>query len=285
MLEIEILVDPALVGELATRIMTVQSDREVTTDHTSVLFDVDIDERLDETLQGIEEALQVFERLRSLDPLEVRARKCHGPDSCTEAIECGRFLICRPHGTIQAKPGQILLTVEAEMAFGTGAHPSTMLALWALQEYFSPKPGRSSRTGSRVLDVGTGSGILALAAARLGDGPILAVDPSPLAMAAAETNVALNALSDRIELSPTAADQVSGEFDLIVANLVPGVFVKAGKKLARLLPPDGAMIVAGFADSQTPQVLKSVAKTGLVPEKSYCRDGWSALLLSRPVLT
>ncbi|MDY6851130.1 MAG: 50S ribosomal protein L11 methyltransferase, partial [Thermodesulfobacteriota bacterium] len=188
----------------------------------------------------------------------------------------------RPGVEVQAGSDRIVLTLEPGLAFGTGGNPSTSLTLAAMDEYFNPSPGLPSRSGVRVLDVGTGSGILALAAAHLGAGPILAVDSSHEAAETAQKNAALSDMASKITVSRTTLDKVSGEFDLILANLVPAVLVRAGKKLPRLLAPEGTMIVAGFADSQTPQIVKAMTKAGLVIIKSYSQAGWAALTFSRP---
>lgn len=282
MLEFEIEIAPGLAGDLATRVMALWPGLEVKTYEESVRFRLPLDKDTDTNLQRLEKALQALEKTRALDPVNVKIRNLTGPDSGPKLLRRGRFVIRRPGVEVQAGADQIVLTLEPGLAFGTGGHPSTSLTLAAMDEYFNPQPGSPSRSGARVLDVGTGSGILALAAARLGAGPILAVDSSHEAAETAPKNAALNGVASKITVSRTTLDKVSGEFDLILANLVPAVLVRAGKKLPRLLAPEGTMIVAGFADSQTPQIVKAMTKAGLVIIKSYSQAGWAALTFSRP---
>jgi len=281
MLEFEVEIEPDLVCELATRLMTAWPGLEITTLEKNACFTLPVDERIDGRLHQFEETLQALERAKGLEPLTVRTRNTLGPDSAPEILQRGRFLIIRPGVKISSKPEQIILTIEAGPAFGTGGHPSTSLALQALEEYFCPvfpiKPA------VRVLDVGTGSGILALAAAKLGAASVSAVDPLPEAVDSARRNAALNGLNSNLTITRTSAEKVTGEFDLITANLLPSVLLKAGAKLPRLLAIEGTMIAAGFSDQQTPQVVKLMTKAGLIIKKSYSQAGWTALVLNRPI--
>ena len=131
------------------------------------------------------------------------------------------------------------------------------------------------------MDVGTGSGILTLAAAKLGAGEMAAIDSSEDAVAMAERNARLNGLNGTCRFSQCSADAVQGEFDLIVANLVPSVLIKSAKKLTKNLTECGVLVVAGFSDNQTPSVMRVLTKARFTAIKSYSREGWSALMLSR----
>ena len=283
MLDLEITVPPEAAGELANRVMAVWPDQEVTTQNGSLHFQLPIDERLDYQLSLLEEILQKVEEHRNLDLLQVISRNVHGPDSAPEIQPLGDFLICHPESENepQPEPGQTIIRLDAGCAFGTGGHPSTILVLNALHEYFNPPPGAPSHKGATVLDVGTGTGLLALAAAKLGAGRVLAIDPSPTAVEAARYNCRLNGLDNLIEVEQTTADKLTGQFDLILANLIPSVLIRSAKKLNPLLSQEGALILSGFADTQTPQVVKVTTKLGWCCIKSYSRDGWTALSLIR----
>ena len=282
MLEIEIDINQGLRGELATRLMAVWPGLEVETIAEGVRFCLALNENLDYDLGNLETTLQTLEKARALAPLTVKMVNLNGPDAGQEIIRLGRFVIRQPETEVKVRPDQIVLTLIPSPVFGSGGHPSTALTLGAMEDFFSDLPGRPSKSASHVLDVGTGSGILALAAARLGTGPITAIDSLPEAVEAAGRNIELNQLTDRIDVSLISVDKVSGEFDLILANLVPSVLLKAGKSMAGLLKPGGTLIVAGFADTQTPQVLKALTKAGAVMYKSYSRAGWSALAAGKP---
>ncbi len=284
MLELEIEVEPGLTGDLASRIMAIKPDLEVAARENCVSFHLPVDDSLDRYLQRFEETLQTLERIRAIDqPLPVRARNLAGPDSAPSVLRSGRFIIRHPDVKVNPQPGEIVLTLEPGMAFGTGGHPSTALALVALDEYFNPPPGVPSREGCRVLDAGTGSGVLALAAARLGAGSILAIDPIEEAVRAAEMNAGICGI-DCITVEQTGIEKVEGKFDLIIANMVTSVLIKNGKRLTGLLNREGTIIISGFADVQTPHVVKVITKAGLDITKSYALDGWTALTLARPFL-
>lgn len=137
-------------------------------------------------------------------------------------------------------PAALDVVVEPGRAFGSGSHPTTRLALGALVELV--------RQGSRVLDVGTGSGVLAVAAAALGATEVVAVDVDAEAVETARANVARNGFGDVVELSTTAVDGVAGTFDVVVANLGGSAVVRSlGPALAaRTARPDGVLVLSGL---------------------------------------
>ncbi|MFH1138148.1 MAG: 50S ribosomal protein L11 methyltransferase [Pseudomonadota bacterium] len=282
MLQFEIETPLGLTGDLAVRIMSIWPNLEIAPEENRVVFHLPVDERLDVNISLLEEALQAFERARNLDELNIVTRNLTGPDAGPDRIEAGRFLILRPGRPVgRLDAGREILFLESNAAFGAGGHPSTRLMLKALEDFFSSPPGAPSREGARVLDAGTGSGILSLAAARLGAGPIRAVDIATEAVEAAARNLALNRLTDRVEVEKLPADQAEGEYDLILANMTPSVLLRTVKKLVGFLAPPGVLILAGFADSQASQVVGALTKSAMVTQKSYSNSGWSALLMVR----
>ena len=272
---------PELSGELASRLMAVWPGLEVKAEAGFVSFTLPVDREIDRNLELLEQTLKKLEEGRNLPDLGVRCVNRSGPDSAGDNIQAGCFLIVQPGGDHISAPDKIVMTIDPGAAFGTGGHPSTRLSLAAMEEYFNPGPGAPSRQGARVLDTGTGSGILAVAAGLSGAGCILAVDPDREAAAAACRNASINGLESIMEFQETTADRIDGEFDLILANLVLSVLLRSCKKLVPRLAPEGTLILSGFADSQTPQVVKAVTKLGLVSVKSYSLDGWGALALIR----
>ena len=279
MLEFEVEISPEYTGELATRIMSVWPNLEVTISEKWLSFAVPLNGDLDERLSRFEEALQKFEATRNAQDITVRSRNLCGPDSGPEVLKIGSLEIRTKAQEDCLVTDSNVIILDAGMAFGTGGHPSTKLTLTALEEFFSPHPGAPSTRGSRVLDVGTGSGILAMAAARLGAGKVKAIDPVMEAIQSASRNIAQNQLESIIEISQTTVESLTDRFDLIMANLVPSVLLKSLKKIVPLLEADGTFIVAGFSDRQTPQIVKALTKKGLVSQKSYSGNGWTALKL------
>lgn len=282
MLEIDIELNPGQVGGLLNLLMQTWPGIEFETTLEGLRFYLEETKNIDAQLINLEKSLQDFEKVRQIEELiPISIQNLAGPDSRKPLIALGRFLITPLDHEVRLEEGQAHIILIPSHVFGTGGHPSTDLTLAALEEFYTPQPGQPDRTLARVLDVGTGSGILALAAARLGAGPVLAVDSNPEAIRAARSNIEANKLTGRIRLKKASLAKLSGEFDLILANLVPSVLTKSGRALENLLAPEGTLIAAGFTDAQTPGILKGISKTGLTMSKSYSRDGWSALALTR----
>ncbi|HBY93551.1 MAG: 50S ribosomal protein L11 methyltransferase [Ardenticatenaceae bacterium] len=182
-----------------------------------------------------------------------------------------------------AAEGEIVVRLDPGMAFGTGTHPSTQLCLRLLERVLTP--------GARVLDVGTGSGILAIAAVQLGAGAVKAVDTDPVAIAALEENAALNELSGRIETAVGSVERFAGPFDLILINILAEVIAQLLPEAAARLAAGGTIILSGIIDVRAPIVQAALEACGLVVvERETIKDwvglavswGPDAPLLSRP---
>ena len=168
--------------------------------------------------------------------------------------------------------GDVVVVLDPGRAFGSGAHTSTRLALAGLEAHVGP--------GSRVLDVGCGSGVLALAAAQLGAERVVAVDLDPVARAVTADNAAHAGLDDRVEVVADPVGDVAGTFDVVVANLLPDALRSVGPDLARRAAPDGHVVVAGLLDHQVQGVCAAMPTLGMVSRTG--EDGWAGLVL-RPL--
>jgi len=166
-------------------------------------------------------------------------------------------------------PLGIELVLDPGMAFGTGLHPTTRQCLEAV--------GRLELAGRAVLDVGTGSGILAIAAARKGAARVVAVDSDPLAVRAAVDNVQRNDV--RVEVREGSAQDVEGAFDLVLANLVADVIVRLASELRARTRPGGTAVCAGVVRERADEVGRALARAGLAAVERDERDGWVALTL------
>ncbi|MEX2684669.1 MAG: 50S ribosomal protein L11 methyltransferase [Candidatus Sigynarchaeota archaeon] len=168
-------------------------------------------------------------------------------------LRIGRRIVIRPSWrTYEPQPDDIVITLDPGMAFGTGLHPSTRLCVQALEDAIRP--------GMSALDMGTGSGILAIAAALLGAIRVTAIDNDPIAVKAATENVLANGMRSRIEVKLGSMEAVSGEFDLIVVNILAHVIQEMlAKDLARHLRPGGQFIAAGILETQADDVLRTFA--------------------------
>ncbi|MGQ9688520.1 MAG: 50S ribosomal protein L11 methyltransferase [Desulfobaccales bacterium] len=191
-----------------------------------------------------------------------------------------RLVIRPPWEEYQPAPGETVVTIYPGMAFGTGRHPTTLLCLQALEQIWEEMDlGRSPATW-QVLDVGTGTGILALAAARL-EARVLAIDVDPEAVVAALENVRLNALEEVVWVESTPLAALRQQFALILANLTAADLIHWAEALAGRTLPGGALIISGFLTEDLPTVSARFAQYGLKEAGHLTRDEWSALILRR----
>jgi ribosomal protein L11 methyltransferase len=169
------------------------------------------------------------------------------------------------------EPGRQVIEIDPGMAFGTGTHPTTALCVELLE--------RNVRPGDAVLDVGTGSGILLIAAAKLGAGRLTGVDLDPVAVEVAEANLRLNGIADhQFNLScGNLTETVDGVFDGVVANILADVIVDLLDHVAPLLKPDGWLICSGIIQAYRERVARKMAACGFRVEDVLERGDWVAL--------
>jgi ribosomal protein L11 methyltransferase len=170
------------------------------------------------------------------------------------------------------KADDIVLSIDPGMAFGTGQHPTTAMCLVALETTVS---GCES-----LLDLGCGSGILAIAAAKLGAAPILAIDIDPLAVKATRENAASNKVA--IEAREATLETIGGQFDIIVANISGLTLDRLSPLLAASLTSDGALIASGFLDEAMDGVCTAFERAGLIVDRIIEEDIWRAIIAERP---
>ena len=176
-----------------------------------------------------------------------------------------RLVIRPPWEEYAAQPGETVITIYPGMAFGTGRHASTLLCLRALEQVWEEQPPGPGSPW-QVLDVGTGTGILALSAARYG-AAVLAIDLDPEAVAAALENVRLNNLVDRVLVEETPLASLRQQFSLIMANITaPDLLQLADALTARLLN-DGVLIISGFPGRGRRAAGGALPGAGLAPNR------------------
>ena len=191
-----------------------------------------------------------------------------------------RFAIRGTHLAAAAAGPRITLTLDAGIAFGSGEHGSTRGCLRALELVAHRRP-------ARILDLGTGSGILAMAAASLLHARVLAVDIEPWSVRVAAQNAAMNGLRNRLDCRygngwRTRAIRVGGRYDLVFANILARPLCLMAKALAARMAPGGTVILAGLLDSQARMVLAAHRRQGLVLERKLVEGYWATLILRRP---
>jgi ribosomal protein L11 methyltransferase len=190
------------------------------------------------------------------------------------ARRIGRLLV-RPSGQAAvARAGETVIEIDPGLAFGTGEHPTTALCLAALS--------RLVRGGERVLDVGTGSGILAIAAARLGAARVLALDIDPQAVKAARANALRNGVEAVVEVREgTLTPALAEAFDLVCANIDGLSLERMAPLLAAAVVPGGRLVLSGFLTETAPSLARAFEALGLRVEERPVRKPWAALVLAR----
>jgi ribosomal protein L11 methyltransferase len=191
-----------------------------------------------------------------------------------------RLVIRPPWEEYTAGPGETVVVIYPGMAFGTGRHPTTLLCLQALEQVWEDMAQFDSPGAWQVLDVGTGTGILALAAARLG-AKVLAIDVDPEAVNSALENVRLNALEDLIWVETTPINALRQQFALILANLTAPDLGHWAEALAGRTLPGGTLIISGFLTQDLPTLAARFAQYGLTEAGHLTQEEWSALILRR----
>lgn len=232
--------------------------------------------------------LQAF-GLRAIGDLEVRlvqeedwagAWKRHFP-----VLRVGRRVVVRPPWRrYRAERDEVVLVVDPGMAFGTGLHPTTRLCLVALERLAD----RGAIQDARVLDVGSGSGILSIGAAKLGASSVVAVDTDPIAVEACAANVGRNRLGHVIDARPGTIPVADRPFDLVVANLVASLLVQLAERLYEVVRPgDGAigsggiLVCSGIIDDREPEVRRALAAAGFRLGGRFVEGDWVALEAER----
>jgi ribosomal protein L11 methyltransferase len=207
--------------------------------------------------------LQAF-RLRPIGELETRvvhesdwadAWKRHFP-----VLHVGRRLVIRPSWR-RHRPAarEVVLALDPGMAFGTGLHPTTRLCLAALERLADD----GTLAGQRVLDVGSGSGILSIAAAKLGAGRVLAVDPDMLAVEASVSNARRNRVGRIVAARRGSVPTGDGPFGVVVANLVASLLADLADALSAELRPGGTLLASGIFVDREPEVRDAFERAGL----------------------
>ncbi len=257
------------------------------------------DEKAEDTRQRIEQALWHLGQMRPVGGLQVRtlaeedwanAWKQH-----YHIMRIGERTVIVPSWLEHvAQPHEIILNLDPGMAFGTGLHPTTQLCLRLLEQYVQP--------AQRILDLGTGSGILAIAAAKLGGNPVVALDNDPVAVQVAAENVVRNGVATTVHvaegslgagkamghwlsgdfgvvapLEPLTVPPVP-QFDLIAANLIARVLVTLAADLAAALEPEGVLISSGIIDTREAEVHAAFTAVGLRLLERHVEGEWIALV-------
>jgi len=176
------------------------------------------------------------------------------------------------------KAPEIIIEMDPGLAFGTGHHASTQLALLLLEDLFKD----SAPKLDKVLDVGTGSGILAMACGLFGAQEILALDNDPDAVETAKQNIIRNRLEDKITVSDQDVRSLKAVFDIVVANITHDILSDLAMLLASCINPKGYLVLSGILKGEQEHSIAEIfAGQGLAFRKSLTKDEWAALLFQK----
>lgn len=240
---------------------------------------------VDDSLEGRLDRLT--ERIRELPesgidvgPCEITVRRVEESDwasawrSFFKPVEVGNVLIRPSWEEIEAKPGQIVVDIDPGMAFGTGNHPTTQLCIELLQKYV--------KGGERMLDAGTGSAILSIAAAKLGVADIIATEIDSVAVESAIKNAEYNGVSSKIKVFHTGSPaSVTDKVDLAVANIIADIIIKLSQEFADVVVPGGIIILSGVITARADEVVACMEGKGFDFIEKTTDDDWVAIVMRR----
>ena len=243
---------------------------------------VPMDGKEEDTIQRIAEGLWHFASLGQHFVGELHRRVVNEEDWANAWKEyyyvthIGQRLVIRPSWReYEPRDGEVMLTLDPGMAFGTGLHPTTRMCLEQVE--------KRVQSGMRVLDVGTGSGILTIAAAKLGATSVYAIDNSSVAVESARANAEMNGLSELIQvvlgvLDEAEAKRMAGQYDLVVANIIAHIIGSIAPQLAQTLAPDGLLVVSGIIEARRADAELPLLAAGLELVEQTMIEDWLALV-------
>ncbi|HEX7949831.1 MAG TPA: 50S ribosomal protein L11 methyltransferase [Candidatus Limnocylindrales bacterium] len=213
-------------------------------------------------------------RTRLVDEADwAEAWKAHFP-----VLRIGRRIVVRPTWRRhRAAPGEVILALDPGMAFGTGLHPTTRLCLLGLEALADA----GAVAGARAVDVGSGSGILSIAAAKLGAFDVLAIDIDPIAVEATAANATRNRLGGVIRARAGSLPTGEPAADLVVANLIASLVVRLAPELAAAVRPGGRWLASGIFRDRESEVRAAFDAVGIETTDRWAEEDWVALAGSR----
>lgn len=191
-------------------------------------------------------------------------------------LKIGKHIVIKPSWEdVELEEGDVTVELDPGMAFGTGSHASTHMCLEFLE--------KTIKKGDRVLDIGTGSGILGIAALKLGAESVTAVDIDPLAVKIAKENAALNGYSEPefTVFEGDLADKVSGEYDVVLANIVADIICELSKNVGKYIKDNGKFITSGIIEFKADNVRKALSENGIKIIEEKNQKDWNSFLCDK----
>lgn len=192
-----------------------------------------------------------------------------------------KITLAPPGHAIAAKLSEVTVRLAPGAAFGYGQHPTTRMALAAVDKACTLESALLQNGPSRVLDIGTGSGVLIIAAVKLGLSSGLGLDIDPCALAEAEQNVTLNNLQSKIQIKNIPLDSVPGRYQMITANLRLPTLVEHRASIVAGVLPGGMLIISGIKTEELSNLMEHYTSAEVKKLQVWSEKGWSALLMQK----
>ena len=243
------------------------------------------DGSLEDHKNRLEEALWYLSRIQPLPQVQYRPIKdqdwMESWKQHYQPIPIGQRLEILPAWAERRSPARLAVRINPGMAFGTGTHPTTQLCLELMETYLRP--------GTQVFDIGCGSGILSVAAARLGAASVGAVDTDPASVASTRENCELNQVASQVEIEQGSLHTIlAGRFGspqapLVVANILSSVILGLFESgLADAVEPGGILLLSGILEDQVEEILQTGGENGLAHLETRRIEDWAAIALEKP---
>lgn len=243
-----------------------------------------VDASLEETRRQLEEALWHLSRIQPLPSPDFRLIK---ETNWMEAwkkhyrpIPVGEGLMILPPWAENPDTARIPIRIDPGMAFGTGTHPTTQLSLILLEKFI--------KTGEAVLDIGCGSGILSIAAHKLGAGGVYGVDIDPSAVENAQKNAAENGIEAGVKFEVGSTSEILEDIfpirqaPLVIANILAHILLELlEQRLEELMSPNGILLLSGILEENEPEIMAALKEHNLTIKKRIQVDDWAALALQK----
>lgn len=244
---------------------------------------------LDDKLRGLYRTIKSVEKALSLSTkFDIRVRNLAYSEPSTGSSQFAEPFNPVPSITIQPWGNSVPQTaddrtviLDPRNAFGSGKHPSTRLCLKIMDLIAKDTSNTQRLRGRKVLDFGCGTGLLAIAAIKMGAKSALGVEIDGPSAEAAEGNVKLNHLSRTIKIKEGSWEAVQEKYDVIMANLVASVLIRTGKYLPGHLKDQGLAVVSGFGENQLNEMKQLFTSIGLIISQQFTLDSWTALVLAK----
>lgn len=236
---------------------------------------------IEETLKFIEDGIKSLDGLVDVSGLEISAKEVHEQDWENEwkkyykPVPVGKRIIIKPQWEEICDEGRdVVIELDPGMAFGTGTHETTRMCLALLEEYVTPE--------STLLDIGTGSSILSIGAAKLGCGKIVASDIDSVAVKVARENAALNGVADKIDIRCCdLTSGITGKYNIVVANIIADAIIMLSESAANFMADDGVYITSGIIEHRLDDVKSALTNYGFKIKRTLQEGEWAAIVCTR----